>query len=304
VWINHCTVYNSADGLVDLGLGADFVTISWSRFYYTENFGHNLVTLIGSNNAHGATDEGRLNTTLHHNWYGSFCSGRMPMARYAKVHAYNNYYNSPGANMYFGLAWKSQFLVENSYFEGGNQNTGKIWHYYETNAKLRQTGNVFVNVPVNTTGGEDEVFTPPYAYTLDDVSLVKSLVMADAGVNGDEGDNDAPEILSLVPSHATLWAPNHQMVPVSIAAEVVDAVDPAPTVKIISVVSSESDGANGPDWEITGDLTLNLRAERDGEGSGRIYLITVEARDAADNRSTAVVQVTVQHDAGHDRAAP
>ena len=307
VWIDHCTFYNSADGMVDAGLGADYITISWCKFYYTEDFGHNFVTLIGSNNSHGDMDEGRLKTTLHHNWYGTHCVGRMPMARFAKVHAYNNYYNAAGANMYFGLAWRSQFLVENSYFDAGNQSTGKIWHYYETNAKLRQTGNVFVNVPVNASGGDDEVFTPPYAYTLDDVGDVKSLVMVGAGVNGDEGepvDSEAPEILSLVPSRATLWPPNHKMVPITIAAEVVDAVDPAPTVEIISVISNEAGGGNAPDWEITGDLTLNLRAERDGGGSGRIYLITVEARDAADNARTAAVQVTVRHDAGPDRAAP
>ena len=48
-----------------------------------------------------------------------------------------------------------------------------------------------------------------------------------------------------------------------------------------------------PDWEITGALTLNLRAERAGGGSGRVYTITVESRDRADNSSTRTVEVRV-----------
>ena len=32
---------------------------------------------------------------------------------------------------------------------------------------------------------------------------------------------------------------------------------------------------SGADWEIAGDLTLSLRAERAGGGSGRVYTITV-----------------------------
>jgi hypothetical protein len=72
-----------------------------------------------------------------------------------------------------------------------------------------------------------------------------------------------------------------------------DDTDPAPAVKIISVSSNEP----GADWEITGPLTLNLRAERSGKSGDRVYTITVEARDQSGNVSTATVQVVVPHDA-------
>jgi hypothetical protein len=36
---------------------------------------------------------------------------------------------------------------------------------------------------------------------------------------------------------------------------------------------------------VTGDLTLDLRAERSGTGSGRTYTITVVATDSAGNAS-------------------
>ena len=90
------------------------------------------------------------------------------------------------------------------------------------------------------------------------------------------------------------------MVPVSLTVQVSDLVDTAPATRIISVASNEpengsGDGNTDPDWEITGALTLNLRAERDGGGSGRVYTITVESRDGGGNASTRTVEVRVPH---------
>ena len=81
---------------------------------------------------------------------------------------------------------------------------------------------------------------------------------------------------------------------------VADTVDPAPVTRIVAVASNEAqtglwDGDIGPDWEITGTLTLNLRAERAGRGTGRVYTITVESRDASGNASIRMVAVTVPH---------
>ena len=46
---------------------------------------------------------------------------------------------------------------------------------------------------------------------------------------------------------------------------------------------------------VTGPLTLNLRAERSGNGSGRVYTIVVEARDRFGNARVSTVAVTVPH---------
>jgi hypothetical protein len=91
------------------------------------------------------------------------------------------------------------------------------------------------------------------------------------------------------------------MVPVSLEAELVDLLDAAPTARIASVSSNEpvdgaGDGHTASDWEITGALTVNLRAERSGEGSFRVYTITVEGRDAAGNTVTRAVEVRVPRD--------
>ncbi len=111
-------------------------------------------------------------------------------------------------------------------------------------------------------------------------------------------DTQPPVFKSLTVSPATLWPPNHQMVDVTVSAEVVDLIDRAPTARIVSVSSSEpidgtGDGDTSPDWEITGDLTLKLRAERSGTGSGRVYTITVEARDYSGNTTLEIVAVIV-----------
>jgi len=61
-------------------------------------------------------------------------------------------------------------------------------------------------------------------------------------------------------------------------------------------VNGLGDGDTAPDWIITGDLTVNLRAERSGIGNGRIYTITVTCKDACGNSSVGSTTVTVPHD--------
>lgn len=115
-------------------------------------------------------------------------------------------------------------------------------------------------------------------------------------------DTTAPVLTSVVPSSATLWSPNHKMVPISIQAAGTDLVGIS-SLKIVSVTSSEpgngkGDGNTAADIQITGDLTVNLRAERGGKGSGRVYTIEVEAQDAAGNVTTATCTVTVPKSQG------
>jgi hypothetical protein len=56
------------------------------------------------------------------------------------------------------------------------------------------------------------------------------------------------------------------------------------------------DGNTSDDAVITGDLTMDLRAERSGKGSDRIYTLTAECTDSAANRTSGQVDVLVPHD--------
>jgi hypothetical protein len=116
-------------------------------------------------------------------------------------------------------------------------------------------------------------------------------------------DTTPPTIAGVSANPSSLWPPNHKMVAVKVSVSASDAGS-AVTCKIASVSSNEpvdglGDGDTAPDWQITGNLTVDLRAERSGNGRGRIYTIVVECVDAAQNRSTKPVNVTVPHDRGN-----
>lgn len=117
-------------------------------------------------------------------------------------------------------------------------------------------------------------------------------------------DTIAPVIVSTTANPKVLWPPNHKMIPVTVRAVVTDACGPT-TWKILSVTSNQAVDAKGsgntsPDWLITGDHTVTLRAERTGgEKGGRIYTITLQATDEAGNLSAvSTLAVTVPHDKG------
>jgi hypothetical protein len=114
-------------------------------------------------------------------------------------------------------------------------------------------------------------------------------------------DTTAPTIASLAASPNSLDDRNHKMVDVVVTASVSDAGDAAPSVRIVSIACIDGNASTGPstssaDWAITGNLTAQVRAERSGQGSGRTYVITVQATDASGNVSTATVNVFVAHD--------
>ncbi len=108
-----------------------------------------------------------------------------------------------------------------------------------------------------------------------------------------------PEIVASSVTPAVLWPPNHKMVRVAVSPIARDRCGgPAPSCRIASVVSNEpvdgtGDGDTSPDWRITGDLTVDLRAERSGRGSGRVYGIGLSCSDAAGRSTAGVVNVAV-----------
>ena len=113
-------------------------------------------------------------------------------------------------------------------------------------------------------------------------------------------DTTRPTVKSMRSSSNVLWPPNHRMVPVTLFPSVSDTCHAAQSCYIIAVSSNEplngiGDGNTASDWQITGDLTVNLRAERSGNGSGRVYTITVQCDDGSENIATKTMTVTVPH---------
>lgn len=122
-------------------------------------------------------------------------------------------------------------------------------------------------------------------------------------------DTIAPVITSATLYPVRLWPPNHKMIPIHIIVTMKEACC-VKNWKITSVKSSEpvgsghgnKSGNTAPDWIITGDHGLSLRAERAGTGTGRVYTITVQGQDCAGNVSApATMTVTVPHDQGQNK---
>jgi len=109
-------------------------------------------------------------------------------------------------------------------------------------------------------------------------------------------DTTPPVVASITATPGTLSPPNHEMVAVTVTVVATDDLDPNPTSQILSVTSNQpvdstGDGDQAPDWEITGALTVNLRAER-ASGEDRVYTILVVTTDASGNTTSSTVTVT------------
>jgi hypothetical protein len=73
-----------------------------------------------------------------------------------------------------------------------------------------------------------------------------------------------------------------------------------PATCTLSVTSNEpvnggGDGNTAPDWEVIDDHHVRLRAERSGNGTGRIYTITITCTDSMGGTATATTTVRVPH---------
>jgi hypothetical protein len=115
-------------------------------------------------------------------------------------------------------------------------------------------------------------------------------------------DTTPPVITSVEASPNVLWPVSHKMAHITLTVSAADNCGPT-VCKIVSISCNEpaiapGSGQSSSDWQITGDLTVNLRAERAGSGNDRIYTITVACADMSGNTSTATVTVTVPHDQG------
>jgi hypothetical protein len=154
-------------------------------------------------------------------------------------------------------------------------------------------------------------------YTLTNLAIgVHVLVLTvDDGVNNlvatevmvTIADNEAPT-LAPIADKTILWPPNHSMVPVTIDANALDNSG-LPIALGVEVKSNEPEIGLGyddvpVDWIVgevdpaTGRISLQLRAERSGAGSGREYSVVISATDAIGNVGTSTVKIIVPHDRG------
>lgn len=105
---------HDGDGSTDIKRVA-YVTFSYNIYHNTHKTG-----LVGSDNSVMTAA-----VTFHHNLYDG-CKARLPLARQANMHMYNNYYKgTTGTDI--SLRGSAYALVENCYFEGGKDKNGKLY---------------------------------------------------------------------------------------------------------------------------------------------------------------------------------
>ncbi|HEY4640765.1 MAG TPA: HYR domain-containing protein [Thermoanaerobaculia bacterium] len=156
-------------------------------------------------------------------------------------------------------------------------------------------------------GAITPVCEPASGSTFDTGTTTVTCTATDSSLNETTGtfnvtviaDTTPPEVVRISASPGILSPPNHEMVAVTVTVVATDDIDPNPVSQIVSVTSNQAidgtgDGDQSPDWEITGPLTLNLRAER-ASGEDRVYTITVVTTDAAGNATMSTVTVVANN---------
>jgi uncharacterized repeat protein (TIGR03803 family) len=109
-------------------------------------------------------------------------------------------------------------------------------------------------------------------------------------------DTTPPTISNVAVTPNVLWPPNHKMVEVTVSYTATD--DCGGVTNVLVVSSNEGPSGPGPDWVIKDDHHVQLRGERSGSGSGRVYTITVISTDNAGNSSTRSSVVSVPKSQG------
>ncbi len=193
IWIDHCDISDGTDGNLDITLGSDMVTVSWTKFHYTARTdnggndssgpsGHRFSDLVGgADNSPG--DVGKLNVTWHHDWWADRVSERQPRVRYGKNHIFNNLFTGTGDDYCVRAGMNAQILVENNAFINVSNPQQFNSPTDQTTSNITANNNLYTGGSGSkSTGGGGPAFTmPPYAYTADDPATVQAAVMAGAG---------------------------------------------------------------------------------------------------------------------------
>lgn len=120
IWVDHCDFIDGMDGNFDINTFADFITVSYCTFSYTErSYMHQNTNLIGSSDNAQKNGEDCLNVTFYHCTWGKGCDQRMPMVRFGKIHLLKCIYDCPGARLTVNPRIGSEVLMEGCIWKKG-----------------------------------------------------------------------------------------------------------------------------------------------------------------------------------------
>lgn len=196
IWIDHCDISDGTDGNLDITQGANYVTVSWTKFHYTARTddvgedstgaaGHRFSNLVGGTDSPSASydDASALNVTWHHNWWADNVVERQPRVRFGKNHIFNNLWSSSQSNYCVRAGKQAQVLVENSVFTGVKRPLEFNNDADEQTASITSKDNVFTNTSgTQADGGGGAALTSlPYEYTADATADLEDVIRTQAG---------------------------------------------------------------------------------------------------------------------------
>lgn len=194
VWLDHIHFEDGMSDLLRFQDGADFATVSWSKFSHTV-FGHEHMAVNIGLTDNEPLSAGKMNVTLHHNYFADKINERAPRGRFGKIHSFNNYIpakvNASGSMGYAAAAgYDANVRSERNVYEGfiGNHWAGGCcslvfrMEYASPASILQSIEDEFVNCnPDGIALTRGTAFTPPYAYTAEPTAGLKEKVVAGAG---------------------------------------------------------------------------------------------------------------------------
>ena len=126
--------------------------------------------------------------------------------------------------------------------------------------------------------------------------------ITDAAISGPTGiclpTCTAPVISSASTDLSSLWPPNHKFVNVTVSYRAESNCQGTCSLAVTSnePVNGTGDGDTAPDWVFVDANHVQLRAERAGTGTGRVYTITITCTNSAGQSSKSLkVVVPLRH---------
>lgn len=144
IWVDHCTLSNCADGLIDCTVGSTAITISNNYFHH-----HDKVMLLGHSDDYSA-DRG-MQVTVAFNRFGEALNQRMPRCRFGYVHVVNNDYSSWSEYAVGGSAKPTINSQGNRYIAPPNPNAKEVTRRLDADGEeweswnWRTEGDLMVN---------------------------------------------------------------------------------------------------------------------------------------------------------------
>ncbi|KAK9995577.1 hypothetical protein SO802_020263 [Lithocarpus litseifolius] len=179
IWVDHVTLSNCHDGLIDVIEGSSLVTISNNLF--TE---HDKVMLLGHDDAY--TADKSMQVTIAFNHFGEGLTQRLPRIRHGYVHVVNNDYTKWKMYAIGGSASPTILSQGNRYLAPDDENNKEVTKYENApksewqNWDWKSEGDDFLNGAFFTSSSGSSSSSSASDITAKEASLVPTLT-ANAG---------------------------------------------------------------------------------------------------------------------------